>query len=67
MSTETPQINFSQHKDRAARQTIGYLMQQAIENADCLSLAAGLQPNNIREAMRRLANAVKMLSANDAS
>lgn len=42
VSTETPQIKFSQRKDWAARQAIGFLMQQAIENSDCLSLAAGL-------------------------
>lgn len=40
--THTPAINFSQRKDRAARQAISFLMQQAVENADCLSLAAGL-------------------------
>lgn len=36
------QIHFSQHAQRSSEQAIGYLMQQAVENADCISLAAGL-------------------------
>ena len=32
----------SQHAQRAADQAISFLMQQAVENADCISLAAGL-------------------------
>ncbi len=36
------QIHFSQHARRSSEQAIGYLMQQAVENADCISLAAGL-------------------------
>ena len=40
--THSPAIRFSGRKDRAARQAISFLMQQAVENADCLSLAAGL-------------------------
>lgn len=35
-------VRFSQHAGRAADQAIGFLMQQAVENADCISLAAGL-------------------------
>lgn len=36
------QIHLSQHAQRSSEQAIGYLMQQAVENADCISLAAGL-------------------------
>ena len=36
---ETP---LSDHARRSAAQAIGFLMQQAVENADCISLAAGL-------------------------
>ncbi|MBC7968495.1 MAG: PLP-dependent aminotransferase family protein [Fuerstia sp.] len=32
----------SDHARRSAHQAIGFLMQQAVENADCISLAAGL-------------------------
>ena len=32
----------SDHAHRSAGQAIGFLMQQAVENADCISLAAGL-------------------------
>lgn len=32
----------SDHARRSANQAIGFLMQQAVENADCISLAAGL-------------------------
>lgn len=32
----------SQHALRASQQAIGFLMHQAVENADCISLAAGL-------------------------
>ncbi|MEX0704521.1 MAG: PLP-dependent aminotransferase family protein [Planctomycetales bacterium] len=40
--TRTPSLRFSTRRDWAARQVIGYLMQQAVENPRCLSLAAGL-------------------------
>lgn len=42
IKTTLPPIAFSQRKDRASRQAISFLMQQAVENSDCLSLAAGL-------------------------
>ncbi len=35
-------LPISQHAHRAAEQAISFLMQQAVENADCISLAAGL-------------------------
>lgn len=35
-------IEISEHARRASGQAIGFLMQQAVENAGCLSLAAGL-------------------------
>jgi len=38
----SPVIQFSDHARRSADQAIGFLMQQAVENADCISLAAGL-------------------------
>jgi 2-aminoadipate transaminase len=37
-----PAISLSEHAHRSAEQAIGFLMQQAVENADCISLAAGL-------------------------
>jgi 2-aminoadipate transaminase len=37
-----PQPQLSQRREWAARQVIGFLMQQAVENPDCISLAAGL-------------------------
>ena len=37
-----PILRFSNHAQRSADQAIGFLMQQAVENADCISLAAGL-------------------------
>jgi len=37
-----PVISLSEHAHRSADQAIGFLMQQAVENADCISLAAGL-------------------------
>jgi len=36
------QHTLSDHARRSADQAIGFLMQQAVENADCISLAAGL-------------------------
>lgn len=36
------QASLSEHARRSADQAIGFLMQQAVENADCISLAAGL-------------------------
>ena len=36
------QTRLSDHARRSANQAIGFLMQQAVENADCISLAAGL-------------------------
>ena len=36
------QMPLSDHARRSADQAIGFLMQQAVENADCISLAAGL-------------------------
>ena len=38
----TSPFQVSDHADRSAGQAIGFLMQQAVENADCISLAAGL-------------------------
>ena len=38
----TSSFQASDHADRSAGQAIGFLMQQAVENADCISLAAGL-------------------------
>lgn len=38
----SPVLRFSQQARRSADQAIGYLMQQAVENASCISLAAGL-------------------------
>jgi 2-aminoadipate transaminase len=35
-------LQLSDHAQRSAHQAIGFLMQQAVENADCISLAAGL-------------------------
>ncbi len=35
-------LRLSDHARRSAEQAIGFLMQQAVENADCISLAAGL-------------------------
>ncbi|MFN9720763.1 MAG: PLP-dependent aminotransferase family protein [Planctomycetota bacterium] len=35
-------LRLSQHAHRSGDQAIGFLMQQAVENADCISLAAGL-------------------------
>ena len=37
-----PVLRLSDHARRSADQAIGFLMQQAVENADCISLAAGL-------------------------
>ena len=37
-----PVLRLSEHARRSADQAIGYLMQQAVENPDCISLAAGL-------------------------
>jgi 2-aminoadipate transaminase len=37
-----PVLRLSEHAQRSADQAIGFLMQQAVENADCISLAAGL-------------------------
>ena len=37
-----PVLRISDHAHRSADQAIGFLMQQAVENADCISLAAGL-------------------------
>lgn len=37
-----PVLQLSDHAVRSANQAIGFLMQQAVENADCISLAAGL-------------------------
>ncbi len=37
-----PVLRLSDHARRSAEQAIGFLMQQAAENADCISLAAGL-------------------------
>jgi 2-aminoadipate transaminase len=36
------QTILSDHAQRSAHQAIGFLMQQGVENADCISLAAGL-------------------------
>ena len=50
----------SDHARRSANQAIGFLMQQAVENADCISLAAGLVDeeslpvNIVREAVAEL-------------
>ncbi|MCP4174030.1 MAG: PLP-dependent aminotransferase family protein [Fuerstiella sp.] len=41
MSATDTQFQPASMADRASAQAIGYLMQQGIENADCLSLAAG--------------------------
>ena len=41
MSTTDTQFQPASMADRASGQAIGFLMQQGIENADCLSLAAG--------------------------
>lgn len=35
-------LSLSHHSTRAADQAISFLMQQAVENSDCISLAAGL-------------------------
>lgn len=40
--SSTPALTLSQHSRRAADQAISYLMQQGVENPDCISLAAGL-------------------------
>lgn len=37
-----PLLQISDHAQRSAHQAIGFLMQQAVENPDCISLAAGL-------------------------
>lgn len=37
-----PVVRYSEQALRSADQAIGFLMQQAVENADCISLAAGL-------------------------
>ena len=37
-----PVLRLSDQALRSADQAIGFLMQQAVENADCISLAAGL-------------------------
>lgn len=43
MTTATsPAALFSQRRGWASEQAIGFLMQQAVENVDCVSLAAGL-------------------------
>lgn len=50
----------SDHAQRSAGQAIGFLMQQAVENADCISLAAGLVDEDslpvriVREAVAEL-------------
>ncbi|MEX0715983.1 MAG: PLP-dependent aminotransferase family protein [Planctomycetaceae bacterium] len=60
VSTPSPILRFSTRRDWAARQVIGYLMQQAVENPRCLSLAAGLVDeaslpiDETREAVARL-------------
>jgi 2-aminoadipate transaminase len=38
----SPVLRFSEQARRSSDQAIGYLMQQAVENASCISLAAGL-------------------------
>ncbi len=38
----TTALTLSDHAIRASEQAIGFLMQQGVENADCISLAAGL-------------------------
>ena len=54
------QTPLSDHARRSANQAIGFLMQQAVENADCISLAAGLVDeeslpvNIVREAVAEL-------------
>ena len=42
MSSSRPSTRLSQRSAFAADQAIGFLMQQAVENKDCVSLAAGL-------------------------
>ena len=37
-----PVVRLSEQALRSSDQAIGFLMQQAVENADCISLAAGL-------------------------
>ena len=37
-----PVLRLSDHAQRSASQAIGFLIQQGVENADCISLAAGL-------------------------
>ena len=37
-----PILRLSDNAERSAEQAIGFLMHQAVENADCISLAAGL-------------------------
>ncbi len=41
-TTSAPALRFSQRREWASEQAIGFLMQQAVENRDCVSLAAGL-------------------------
>ena len=56
----TSPFQASDHADRSAGQAIGFLMQQAVENADCISLAAGLVDEDslpvkiVREAVAEL-------------
>lgn len=53
-------FDVSDHAQRSAGQAIGFLMQQAVENADCVSLAAGLVDEEslpvriVREAVAKL-------------
>ncbi len=41
-TTDLPQPRFSERRERVREQAISYLMHQAVENPDCISLAAGL-------------------------
>ena len=41
-TTGLPDPRFSERRDRVREQAISYLMHQAVENPDCISLAAGL-------------------------
>lgn len=65
MPTTTTPFSPANMAQRADGQAIGFLMQQGIENADCLSLAAGfvdpatLPVNLVQEATTRIMNDVR--------
>lgn len=61
-SVSVAPLSFSGHAQRAADQAISFLMQQAVENPGCISLAAGLVDEQTLPAKLALSAASKLLS-----